>query len=312
MSPASLQSPPPSSPQSLQKADGPPLIFDAARRAARLSRSASRFDQADFLHVRAAQNAAESLEAILRDFPVTVDTSAHPDVFETVVRTSDATGRVGPVVAPLGVDQRAAPGSAPLPLEADGADLIVSLLSLHWANDLPGALAQILQALKPDGLFIGALFGAGTLKELRAVLTEAELAERGGAQARISPFADGHDGAALLQRAGFALPVSDVDRFTVRYTDLFALIRDLRAMGETNVLSGPIRPLTRSIVARAADLYARRHGDADGRIPATFEIIHVAGWKPHESQQKPLPRGSAKMRLADALGVKERTGEEAD
>ena len=147
---------------------------------------------------------------------------------------------------------------------------------------------------------------------LRSVLTEAELAERGGAQARVPPFADGHDGAALLQRAGFALPVSDVDRFTVRYPDLFALVRDLRAMGETNVLNGPIRPLTRSMVARAADLYAQRHGDADGRIPATFEIIHVAGWKPHESQQKPLPRGSAKMRLADALGVKERTGEEAD
>ena len=304
MAPSPLQSPP--------QADGPPLIFDAARRAARLTRSAPRFDQADFLHARAAQNAAESLEAILRDFPVTVDSSAHPGVFEAAVRASDAAGRVGPVATPLSVDQRAAPGAAPLPLAADSADLIVSLLSLHWANDLPGALSQIRQALKPDGLFIGALFGAGTLKELRGVLTEAELAERGGAQARVSPFADGHDGAALLQRAGFALPVSDVDRFTVRYPDLLALVRDLRAMGETNVLNGPIRPLTRSMVARAADLYAQRHGDADGRIPATFEIIHVAGWKPHESQQKPLPRGSAKMRLADALGVKERTGEEAD
>jgi len=147
---------------------------------------------------------------------------------------------------------------------------------------------------------------------LRSVLTEAELAERGGAQARVSPFADGYDGAALLQRAGFALPVSDVDRFTVRYPDLFALVRDLRAMGETNVLDGPIRPLSRAVIARAASLYAERHGDADGRIPATFEIIHLAGWKPHESQQKPLARGSAKVRLADALGVKEMTGDEID
>jgi SAM-dependent methyltransferase len=193
----------------------------------------------------------------------------------------------------------------------DGSqDLIVSLMSLHWANDLPGALSQIRRALKPDGLFLGTLLGAGTLKELRAVLTEAELEARGGAQARVSPFADGFDGAALLQRAGFALPVADVDRVTVRYPDLLALIRDLRAMGETNGLAGPVRPLTRGIVGRAAQLYAERHADGDGRIPATFEIVHLAGWAPHESQQKPLPRGSAKMRLAEALGVREQTGED--
>jgi SAM-dependent methyltransferase len=183
-------------------------------------------------------------------------------------------------------------------------------MSLHWANDLPGALAQIRRALRPDGLFLGTLLGAGTLKELRAVLTQAELEVRGGAQARVSPFADGYDGAALLQRAGFALPVSDVDRLTVRYPDLYALIRDLRAMGETNALAGAIRPMTRGMLARAAELYAERFGEADGRIPATFEIIHLAGWAPHESQQKPLPRGSAKVRLADALGVREWTGEE--
>lgn len=292
--------------------EGPPRIFDAVRRQARLARSAARFPQADFLHARAAANAAESLEAILRDFPVAVDLSAHPGVFGAAVRSSDAAGRVGPVQTPVSMAQRAAPGAEALPLADASTDLIVSLLTLHWANDLPGALAQIRRALKPDGLFIGTLFGAGTLKELRAVLTEVELEERGGAQARVSPFADGYDGAALLQRAGFALPVSDVDRFTVRYTDLFALIRDLRAMGETNVLYGPVRPLSRRIVARAAALYAERYGLDDGRIPATFEIIHLAGWKPHDSQQKPLPRGSAKTRLADALGVKEMTGEEPD
>ncbi|MFA4899536.1 MAG: methyltransferase domain-containing protein [Brevundimonas sp.] len=292
--------------------DGPPRIFDAVRRQARLARSAARFPQADFLHARAAANAAESLEAILRDFPVAVDLSAHPGVFDAAVRSSDAAGRVGPIQTPVSLAQRAAPGADALPLADASTDLIVSLLTLHWANDLPGALAQIRRALKPDGLFIGTLFGAGTLKELRAVLTEVELQERGGAQARVSPFADGYDGAALLQRAGFALPVSDVDRFTVRYADLFALIRDLRAMGETNVLHGSVRPLSRRIVARAAALYAERYGLDDGRIPATFEIIHLAGWKPHDSQQKPLPRGSAKTRLADALGVKEMTGEEPD
>lgn len=273
-----------------------------------MARATPRFRSADFLHTRAADNAAESLAAILRDFPVAVDLSAHSGPFAEAVAISDAAPRVGPILLPTTDAQRAAPGADALPLGDESADLIVSLLTLHWANDLPGALAQIKRALKPDGLFIGTLFGAGTLKELRGVLTEAELAERGGAQARISPFADGYDGAALLQRIGFALPVSDVDRFTVRYPDLFALIRDLRAMGETNVLHGPIRPLTRSVIARAAALYAERYADADGRIPATFEIVHLAGWKPHESQQKPLERGSAKTRLADALGVREHNG----
>lgn len=251
-----------------------------------------------------------SLEALLRDWPSVLDLSAHPGAFAAAVKGSAAEGRVGPVVAMGDRAARAGPGMGPLDVPDLSRDLIVSLMSLHWANDLPGALAQIRRALKPDGLFLGTLLGAGTLKELRAVLTEAELEARGGAQARVSPFADGFDGAALLQRAGFALPVADVDRVTVRYPDLFALVRDLRAMGETNVLAGPLRPLTRGIAGRAAVLYAERFGGPDGKIPATFEIVHLAGWAPHESQQKPLPRGSAKMRLADALGVKEQTGED--
>ena len=282
---------------------GPPLIFDAARRAQRLRRSAGLLAQADFLHRRAAQTAVDSLEAIMRAFPVAVDLSAHPGPFAAVLTDSDAATRVGAVTAMTG--DAASPGARALDIAPGSADLIVSLMTLHWANDLPGALTQIRRALRPDGLFLGTLLGAGTLKELRAILTEVELAERGGAQARVSPFADGYDGAALLQRAGFALPVSDVDRVTVRYPDLFALIRDLRAMGETNQLAGPVRPLTRAIVTRAATLYAERHGEADGRIPATFEIVNLAGWTPHDSQQKPLPRGSAKVRLADALGVQE-------
>ncbi len=239
---------------------------------------------------------------ILRDFPVVVDLSALPGVFAEAVADSATPQRIGPVTT---AGDGAAPGAAPLGLPDGEADLIVSLMSLHWANDLPGALAQIRRALKPDGLFVGTLLGAGTLKELRAVLTESELELRGGAQARVSPFADGFDGAGLLQRAGFALPVADVDRVTVRYPDLFALIRDLRAMGETNVLAGPVRPLSRAVIARAAALYAERYAEPDGRIPATFEIVHLAGWAPSETQQKPLPRGSAKVRLADALGVKE-------
>ncbi|AQR60314.1 SAM-dependent methyltransferase [Brevundimonas sp. LM2] len=284
-------------------ASAPPVIFDPVRRAARLARSAPRLAEADFLHHRAAENAVLSLEATLREFPTVVDLSAHPGVFGRVLAESDAAGRVGSPAT--GRNQGASPGAGALEIADGSADLIVTLMTLHWANDLPGALSQIRRALKPDGLFLGTLLGAGTLKELRAVLTEAELAERGGAQARVSPFADGFDGAGLLQRAGFALPVSDVDRLTVRYPDLFALIRDLRAMGETNVLAGTIRPLTRGLIARAATLYAERYGEPDGRIPATFEIVNLAGWAPHESQSKPLPRGSAKVRLADALGVVE-------
>lgn len=284
---------------------GPPLIFDAARRAARLARSERRFADADFLHHRAAENAVLSLEATLREFPVAVDLSAHPGPFAQALAGSDAAGRVGSPRAVGDRADRAGPGAKSLDIEPGSADLIVSLMTLHWANDLPGALSQIRRTLKPDGLFLGTLLGAGTLKELRGVLTEAELAERGGAQARVSPFADGFDGAGLLQRAGFALPVADVDRLTVRYPDLFALIRDLRAMGETNVLAGAVRPLTRPIIARAAALYSERYGEADGRIPATFEIVNLAGWAPHESQPKPLPRGSARVRLADALGVVE-------
>ncbi len=280
------------------------MIFDSHRRLARLRRSAARFGDADFLHQRAADDAVDSLEATLRDFPVAVDLSAHPGPFADRLGGSIASARVG---TPRWIGAGAAsPGAQNLEIEAGSTDLIVSLMTLHWANDLPGALSQIRRALRPDGLFIGTLLGAATLKELRGVLTEAELAERGGAQARVSPFADGYDGAALLQRAGFALPVSDVDRVTVRYPDMFALIRDLRAMGETNQLAGTIRPLTRAIAGRAAALYAERHGDADGRIPATFEIVNLAGWAPHESQQKPLKRGSATTRLADALSVRER------
>lgn len=251
-----------------------------------------------------------SLEALMREWPEAIDLSAHPGPFARALATSSGAARVGPVKTVADRARRAGPGETPLDLPDQSQDLVVSLMSLHWANDLPGALAQIRRALRPDGLFIGTLLGAGTLKELRAVLTEAELEARGGAQARVSPFADGFDGAALLQRAGFALPVADVDRLTVRYPDLFALVRDLRAMGESNALAGPVRPLTRGIAGRAAQLYAERYGDADGRIPATFEIVHLAGWAPHESQQKPLPRGSAKMRLADALGVTEHTGED--
>lgn len=252
---------------------------------------------------------AQDLSATLRDFPVAVDVSAHPGVFAAAARDEGLT-RIGAVAVVQDDAVRAQPASTPLPVADGSADLIVSVLSLHWADDLPGALAQIRRALKPDGLFLGALFGGTTLSELRGVLTEAELELTGGAQARVSPFADGFDGAALLQRAGFALPAVDVDRITVRYSGLPALVRDLRAMGETNALAGPVRPVRKDVLVRAGELYPARHADPDGRLRATFEIIHLTGWSPHDSQQKPARRGSATVRLADAFNTREITGDD--
>jgi NADH dehydrogenase [ubiquinone] 1 alpha subcomplex assembly factor 5 len=194
-----------------------------------------------------------------------------------------------------------------LPLAPGSVDAVLSCLALHWVNDLPGALLQLRHALKPDGLLLAALLGGETLQELRAALLEAELAEEGGAGPRVSPMAELRDMAGLLQRAGFAMPVADLDTITVTYADALALMRDLRRMGETNALLERRKSFTRrSTLLGAARLYAERHAGADGRIPATFQVIFLAAWAPHASQPKPLRPGSARARLADALGTRER------
>ena len=208
-----------------------------------------------------------------------------------------------PMLAGRGTPRAAADEEA-LPFADASLDLVVSTLGLHWTNDVVGALVQIRRALKPDGLFIGALLGGATLTELRQVLLEAEVQVAGGAAPRVSPFADASDAAGLLQRAGFALPVADVDRVTVRYPHLFALLADLRAMGETHAPADrERRPLRRAVLQRAAELYADRFSGPDGKIVATFEILTLTGWAPHERQQKPLPRGSGKTPLGDALSA---------
>ena len=189
-----------------------------------------------------------------------------------------------------------------LPFERSTLDLVVSLLSLQEADDLPGQLIQMRRALRPDGLFLACLAGAGTLAELRESLLAAEIEITGGASPRIIPFADVRDAGGLLQRAGFALPVADVEPVTVRYADMFGLMRDLRSMGSTNPLRGRLRrPTRRTIFLRAAEIYAERYADADGRIRATFNLVWMSGWAPHESQQKPLKPGSARVSLADVL-----------
>ena len=297
----------------------PPRLFDRDLHRTRLDRAAPGYGAADFLKARAAGDAVERLEAIMRDFPVAVDLGARNGAFAAALAESEARSKVGALIE-ADLSQRMLEGRPGLKLQADeerlpfadeSLNLVVSLLSLHWANDLVGALIQIRQALKPDGLFLGALFGGATLTELRQSLTQAEAELLGGAGLRVSPFADVLDGAALLQRAGFALPVADLDRVTVRYRSALELIRDVRAMGESNVLCDRARkPLTRAVLARAAEIYHERFSETDGRVRATFDIVSLTGWAPHPDQQQPLRPGSAKMRLADALHVKEQSAGE--
>ena len=292
----------------------PPRLFDRRLHRQRLDRAAPDFAAADFLKVRAAGDMVERLEIILREFPVCVDLGSRNGAFSALLAQSDACAKIGMVIetdlsaAMLGhrpghrlqIDEEA------LPFAPASLDLVVSSLTLHWVNDLPGTLIQVRRALKPDGLFLGAIFGGQTLTELRQCLIQAESDLTGGAGLRIAPFADAFDVAGLLQRAGFALPVADLDRVTVRYDHPLKLISDLRRMGETNALAdGRGRPLSRPVLARAMALYQERFSDTDGRVRATFDIMTMTGWAPHPIQQQPLKPGSAKMRLADALGTQE-------
>jgi SAM-dependent methyltransferase len=301
--------------------DSPPLLFDRALHRRRLHRAAPGYRAAAFLKERAALDAVERLEAIMRTFPVAVDLGARHGAFGRLLEESPARQRVGLVIeTDLSAAMLPRQGSRlvvdeeRLPFADESVDLIVSTLVLHWTNDLPGALVQIRRALKPDGLFLGAILGGSTLTELRQALLQAEVELTGGAGPRVSPFADVMDAAHLLQRAGFALPVADIDHVEASYADPIALLRDLRGMGETNVLiDRPRTPLSRALLARAAEIYGERFARPDGRIRASFDIVTMTGWAPHASQQKPLKPGSARMRLADALGVSEQSaGEKPD
>jgi SAM-dependent methyltransferase len=256
-----------------------------------------------------------------RRFDRAADLGARDGAFCRALAGTAAAARIGflvqadlcPAMIGRAAGARLAADEERLPFAQGSLGLVVSSLALHWVNDLVGALIQIRLALAPDGLFIGALLGGATLTELRGCLLAAEIELTGGAGPRVSPFADAADGAALLQRAGFALPVADTDSVTVRYDHPLRLLADLRAMGETSALvERPRAPLKRAVLGRACQLYIERHAGADGRIPATFEIITLTGWSPHPDQQQPLRPGSARTRLADALGSPEQAaGEKA-
>jgi len=277
----------------------------------RKRRARAGFAEAAFLHARATADLADRLEAIPRNFPRVLALGGG-GLFSHEIRTRpELAARIGEVV-----EADVSSGDVEISFEllpfADSAfDLIVSPLALHWANDLPGALIQMRRALRPDGLLLASLLGGATLQELRICLIEAESEITGGAGPRISPFAELQDIAGLLQRAGFALPAADRDVVTVRYGEPMRLLADLRAMGETSALAqrSP-RGLSRRILARAFEIYRTRYSDDEGRVRATFEIFTATGWAPHDSQQKPLRPGSAKTRLADALGVKEQSAGE--
>ena len=292
----------------------PPQIFDRALLAARLDRAwrgGGDRPGADFLLRRAADELGERLVLIRRAFAVAIDAGAPgPHAAATLAARSGggSTLRFAPTAASAGSgDFSVLVGDLErLPLAAESADLVVSLLALHHVNDLPGAMIQIRRALRPDGLFVAALAGGDTLIELRQSLTIAESEISGGVSPRVAPFADARALGGLLQRAGFALPVVDVDTLVVRYTSLFALMRDLRAFGAANALVERSRkPLSRAVLTRAGEIYAERFADPDGRLRATFETIWLTGWAPHESQPKPLRPGSATARLADALKRRE-------
>ncbi len=264
-----------------------------------------------------AEDLAERLSAVLRPFERAVDLGTPTDALRRALLAGGKMTSVvaaAPLVAP---HDPAAPqivaDEEVLPFADGSLDLVVSALALQFVNDLPGTLIQIRRALKPDGLLLAAMIGGDSLTELRNAFAEAESEIEGGISPRVSPFADIRDLGGLLQRAGFALPVIDSDRLTVRYDTPLALMRDLRAMGATNILNERRRtPLKRATLRRMMEIYADRFADEDGRLRATFEIVWLTGWAPHDSQQKPLKPGSAAQRLADALGAKEiSTGEKA-
>jgi SAM-dependent methyltransferase len=274
------------------KSDTAPILFDRALLRARQKR-AEKLGAATFLLDRVAEDMAERLHAVLREFTHAVDIGTPGD--QVCCALTRRVGRLARIDVP---DSE----SGPLALAPESIDLAVSALAFQFVNDLPGVLAQIRRALKPDGLLLAAMIGGDTLTELRQSFAAAEAELEGGISPRVAPFADLRDIGALLQRAGFALPVTDVDRIVVRYDNAFALMQDLRRIGATNVLVERRRvPTRRATLSRTAQIYGERFADPDGRIRATFDVVWLSGWAPHESQQKPLQPGSAKATLAEAV-----------
>lgn len=291
-------------------------IFDRRLIRERRDRKAAGFGAYGFLKAEVAERLADRLLDIRRRFTTVLDLGCHDGAMGRLLAAREdvellVSADLSPRMAARAPGCRVAADEEFLPFAEGAFNLAVSALSLHWVNDLPGALIQVNRALKPDGLFLGAMLGGDTLTELRHAMMQAELAVEPGVAPRVSPFADIRDAGGLLQRAGFALPVADKERITVDYADAFKLMQDLKGMAESNaVLARHKAPLKRRTLLAAMEAYHDLYGRADGRIPATFDILFLTGWSPHESQQKPLAPGSATMRLAQALGAEEKSAGE--
>lgn len=286
-------------------------VFDRTTVRRHRDRAAAGLDAFDFLFRESALRLTDRLDDITRTFPLMLDLGCHGG--EIARALTPKTGVETLIQADLSPAMACRAGGVSLcadeeflPFARESLDAVVTNLSLHWVNDLPGTLLQIRHALKPDGLFLGAMLGGETLHELRHCLTQAEVEVEGGLSPRVSPFTDSPDLGGLLQRAGFALPVVDSELITVRYENPLKLLADLRGMGESNSVAERRKGLTRrATLMRAMQLYQDEFGGADGRVPATFHLLWMHAWAPHESQQKPLRPGSAQARLADALNSEE-------
>lgn len=287
-------------------------IFDRALVRKRRDRAAPNFANHDFLVREMAERLADRLLDVTRQFPLALDLGCHTgEMADTLAGRGGIETLVQADLSPRMADRAAANGNPTiaadeewLPFADNSFDLVISNLSLHWVNDLPGTLVQIRRILKPDGLFLAAMLGGETLKELRKALMHAEVAEEGGLSPRVSPFADVRDLGRLLQRAGFSLPVADGDTIAVRYADPMRLMADLRGMGETNAVAEQRKGLTRrATMLHALSKYADLFTGADGRMPATFQVLTMTAWKPHPSQQQPLKPGSGVVSLVEALNA---------
>lgn len=290
------------------------IVFDRSLVRRHRDRAAPGYGAHDFLKREIGQRMAERLADVKRDFPLALDLGAHDGTLAELLAGVNGLRRLLHAdLSPAMCRAAAARGGwavcadeEALPFAGGAFDLVVSALSLHWVNDLPGALLQANRVLKPDGMFLAAMIGGQTLADLRAAFMEAELAVTGGAAPRISPMVDLRDAGALLQRAGFALPMADLDRITVTWGDPLSAMRDLRGMAEGNALVERHRlPLRREVLLHAASLWLDRCGLPEGGLAVEFELLWLTGWRPHPSQQVPLRPGTASTRLADALGAKE-------
>jgi NADH dehydrogenase [ubiquinone] 1 alpha subcomplex assembly factor 5 len=283
--------------------------FDRRALRRRRERAAAGLDGVDFLIREAAGRLIERLGDVRRDFPLALELGCHTGQLAVMLAGRPPIDRlvqcdVSPAMVRRATGARLVADEEALPFGPDQFDLVLSCFGLHWVNDLPGTLAQIRYSLRPDGLLLAVMPGGTTLAELRECLLRAELELEDGAGLRVSPFVDVRDAGMLLQRAGFALPVADLETIAVTYGHPLELMAELRAMGEANALVERRRaPLRRATLARACELYLEMFGDAGGRVPATFQLLTLSGWKPDPSQPQPIRRGSGQASLAKALGV---------